>query len=393
MASRFLRDLLGDLWRTFKWVLLPAAFVLAYLLAWPTPLDPYAWTPPKNPGTGPGSSFQPTGDLSRAAPLAGELISNRFADSGRPNNFGPEDVAVSPRDGHVYTGIGDGSILRIDPKTGAVSAFTNTRGRPLGVTFNASGDRLYVADGHLGLLAVDPTGAVTVLVNEIGGEPFHFADNLDVAPDGTVWFSAPTREHTLEQVALDVWDSRPSGRLLHYDPGTGKVETVLDNLFYANGVAVSADGSFVLVAEFLAFRVQRHWITGPRAGSHEIFIDGLPGYPDNITRTPDGSFLVGLSLARIPGLDQQRPRPWAVRMLYRLPPSLTPQPQFPGYLLELTPAGKIRRFIANETAGDVAQITAATVLPAERGGASTEVVVGSLLLNSVRRVPLGPPRE
>jgi sugar lactone lactonase YvrE len=392
MNTHPLRALLGNLWRTFRWLLVPAAFVLGYLLCWPTPLDPYAWTPPQDPGTGPGSRFQQTRDMQGALPLADGLISSRLASASHRVNFGPEDVAIGPDD-KVYTGLGDGSILRIDPTTGAASVFANTGGRPLGVTWTPSGDRLYVADGHLGLLAVDPQGKSTVLVSRIDGEAFSFADNLDVAEDGTVWFSAPTRTHTLEQVELDIYDSRPTGRLLHYDPGTGKVETVLDNLFYANGVAVSADGSFVLVAEFLAFRIQRYWITGERAGSHELFIDALPGYPDNITRTPDGSFLVGLSLARIPGLDAQRSRPWAVEMLYRLPPSLKPKPQYPGHLIELTPDGKVRRFISDETPHVVAQITAATVLPAADGTGHGDVVLGSLMVDSVRRLPLGPPRE
>ena len=126
---------------------------------------------------------------------------------------------------------------------------------------------------------------------------------------------------------------------------------MLDNLFYANGVALAADESFVLVAEFLAFRIVRRWLTGPRAGSHEIFVDGLPGYPDNITRTPDGHFLVGLSLQRIPGLDAQRARPWAVKVLYRLPAFLKPKAQYPGYLMEFDAQGRLRRFVADETRG------------------------------------------
>jgi sugar lactone lactonase YvrE len=392
VSSHHARGLLETVWHAARWVLIPVSFIAAYLLAWPTPLDPYAWTPEPSPGTA-GPRFLPTQDLSAAAPLAGNLITSRFEAAHAPNNFGPEDVAVSPRDGMVYTGLGDGRILRIDPQTGASSVFTSTGGRPLGVTFTATGDRLYVADAHLGLLAVDPQGKVTVLVNEVDGQPLSFADNLDVAPDGTVWFSAPTRTHTLEQVALDVWESRPTGRLLHYDPRTGKVETVLDHLFYANGVAVSEDGSFVLVAEFLAFRIQRYWISGPRGGSHEILIDNLPGYPDNITRAPDGSFLVGLSLARIPGLDAARPDPRKVNMIYRLPPSLTPKPQFPGYLLQLAPDGKVQRFVAEETPGEVAQVTSATVLPTASGSGRVELVVGSLLVNSVRRVVLEPTSD
>jgi len=385
------RHLFRTLWDVLKWVLVPAALLAAYLLFWPTPLNPYAWSPEPTPGTT-RTPFRPTQDLGKAAGLAGEAMTNRFTSSGKPNNFGPEDVAVGPNDCLVYTGLGDGSILRIDPRTGASTEYTNTGGRPLGVTFTPSGDRLYVADGHLGLVAVDAPGKVSVLVNELDGAPFGFADNLDVAPDGTVWFSAPTRDHTLEQVALDVWDSRPTGRLVHYDPASGKATTVLDNLFYANGVAVAEDGSFVLVAEFLAFRIVRYWITGPRAGSHEIFIDNLPGYPDNITRTPDGTFLVGLSLARVPKLDQARPKPWLVKLMYRLPPMVQPKPQFPGYLLELTRAGKVQRFLAAETPNEIAQITAGTAMPATCGMGS-DVFVGSLLVTSVRRIPLSPARE
>jgi hypothetical protein len=186
---------------------------------------------------------------------------------------------------------------------------------------------------------------------------------------------------------------------------------VLDNLFYANGVAVAADDSFVLVAEFLGFRIQRYWLTGPKAGSHELFVDGLPGYPDNITRTPQGTFLVGLSLQRIPGLDKQRPKPWAVKAIYRLPGFLKPKPQYPGYLLEFDAQGRLLSFAADETKGDVAQVTAGTVLPPEAialprestgpSAAATvaadagsipgrEVVVGSLLVESVRKIRLEP---
>ena len=376
--------------RILKWLLLVVLAVAAYLLLWPTPLDPYAWTPPPNPGTGPDSPFRPTQDIEVRAAFAGHLIGTFNDKAGRPVNFGPEDVAVSPRDGRVYTGIGDGRILRIDPHGGPVEVFAETGGRPLGVTFDASGERLYVSDALLGLLSVDLEGRVTVLADQAQGQPVTFADNLDVARDGTIWFSAPTRDHSLAEVELDVWDSRPSGRLLQYDPATGQAKVVLDNLFYANGVALAADESFVLVAEFLAFRIVRYWLVGPRAGSHEIFVEGLPGYPDNITRTPDGHFLVGLSLQRIPGLDAQRARPWAVKVLYRLPAFLKPKAQYPGYLMEFDAQGQLRRFAADETRDVVAQVTSGTVLPSQAPGAAGEVVVGSLLVPSVRQLRLQP---
>jgi len=376
--------------RALKWLFAAAALVAAYLLFWPTPLDPYAWTPPLNPGTGPGSPFRPTQQLRSDDDLAATVIQTKYGDAGRPVNFGPEDVAVQPGEGRVYTGIGDGSILSIDPASGDTRFFANTGGRPLGVTFDASGDTLYVADAKLGLLSIDRAGSVSVLANEADGEPATFVDNLDVASDGTVWFSAPTRDHSLAQVELDVWDSRPSGRLLRYDPPQKAASVVLDNLFYANGVALAQDESFVLVAEFLAFRITRYWLDGERKGTHDVFVDGLPGYPDNITRTPDGNFLVGLSLERIPGLDKQRPRPWMVKVIYRLPAFMKPKPQYPGYLLEFDATGRLLRFAADETEDVTAQVTAGAVLTDGGDTGDTQVVVGSLLVPSVRKVELRP---
>lgn len=376
--------------RALKWLLLAVAVVAAYLLLWPTPLNPYAWTPPLDPGTGPGSPFRPTQELLPDAELAAAVIKTKAGDAGRPVNFGPEDVAVRPGEGRIYTGIGDGNILSIDPASGETRFFANTGGRPLGVSFDAMGDTLYVADAKLGLLSVDRTGSVNVLANEADGEPVTFADNLDVAGNGDVWFSAPTRDHSLAQVALDVWDSRPSGRLLKYDPRTKTASVVLDNLFYANGVALAQDDSFVLVAEFLAFRITRYWLDGEHKGTHDVFVDGLPGYPDNITRTPDGRFLVGLSLQRVPGLDKQRPRPWMVKVLYRLPAFMKPKAQYPGYLLEFDATGRLLRFAADEREDVTAQVTAGAVLASGDAQGPTEVVVGSLLVPSVRKVELRP---
>ena len=361
---------------------------LVYLLAWPTPLDPFPWQPPADPGTGPGSPFRATQSMEGAEPLGEAVIRARFLAAGSPENFGPEDIAVSPRDGHIYTGIGDGSVLRIDPETGKVEVFANTGGRPLGMGFDPSGDTLYVADAQRGLVAVSLDGRVTYLVEAVGGEPLTFADNLEVGPDGVVWFSSPTREHTLEQVELDVWDSRPSGRLVRYDPATGEAGVVLDNLFYANGVALADDGSFVLVNEFLAFRIRRLWLSGPQAGAHDIFADALPGYPDNVTLTPAGTFLVGLSLARIPALDAQRSKPWAVRAIYRLPGFLKPPPQYPGYLLEFDADGRLERMVADERPGEVAQVTAGAVLPGAAANEPDRVVLGSLLVPAVRKLEL-----
>jgi hypothetical protein len=76
-----------------------------------------------------------------------------------------------------------------------------------------------------------------------------------------------------------------TGRLLRYDPATGSAPTVLaSGLSFPNGVALSADGTHVVVAETTRCRLLRHWLRGPAAGTTEPFAD-LPGYPDNVRRS------------------------------------------------------------------------------------------------------------
>lgn len=67
---------------------------------------------------------------------------------------------------------------------------------------------------------------------------------------------------------------------------------MLENLAFANGVILSDDESFILVAESLACRIIKYYLKGPKAGQHEIFIEGLPGVPDNLQSDGQGGFLV-----------------------------------------------------------------------------------------------------
>jgi len=54
----------------------------------------------------------------------------------------------------------------------------------------------------------------------------------------------------------------PDYRLLRYtNKGT---EVVMDNIHFANGVALAKDESFVLINETPCSRVLRYWLKGPK---------------------------------------------------------------------------------------------------------------------------------
>jgi sugar lactone lactonase YvrE len=248
------------------------------------------------------------------------LVPRRYVAIG---GHGPEDVVADSR-GRVLTGVEDGRILRLDgladPATTRVEVLAETGGRPLGLELLAD-DTLLVCDAELGLLRVDlNTGVVRILADSVAGERLRFCSNTVALSDGTVYFTVSSRRYPLDQWIGDLVEHTGTGRLLRLAPGSETPEVVLDGLQFANGLAPSGDESFLVVAETGAYRLTRHWLTGPDAGRSEPFVENLPGMPDNIWRAgPDGPIWVSLAGPRVPPLDLlHRAGPAARRTAARL---------------------------------------------------------------------------
>ncbi|RHN42410.1 putative strictosidine synthase transcription factor WD40-like family [Medicago truncatula] len=230
---------------------------------------------------------------------------------------GPESLAFDRNGGGPYVGSSDGRIFKyIGPNEGFKEyAFTSPNrnkticdgladfsavqakcGRPLGLSFNHQTGDLYVADAYYGLVKVSPDGAnVTQLVGPAQANSTKFADGLDVDSDtGIVYFTEASTNFQLKDFQTLITSGDNSGSLLRYDPSTNQTTVLLSNLAVPSGVAVSKDGSFVLVSEYLSNRVQRVWLKGPRANSSELFML-LAGRPDNIKRNSRGQFWISVN--------------------------------------------------------------------------------------------------
>ncbi|GHF27024.1 hypothetical protein GCM10017044_22580 [Kordiimonas sediminis] len=251
---------------------------------------------------------------------------------------GPEDVAVDSQ-GRIYGGLHDGRIVRI-LSDGQQETFADTGGRPLGLHFDRE-NNLIVADAWKGLLSINPAGEITVLTTEANGVPFAFTDDLDIASDGVIYFSDASDVYNQPDYALDLLEGRPHGRLLSYDPKTEKTTVLLDDLYFANGIAVSSDDSFVLVNETWKYRVTRYWLTGDKAGTSEIFIDGLPGYPDGISANEKDVFWVAIASPPNPLVDSLGEKPFIRSLLAKLPAFLRPGAIRQGTVVGLDRDGKV----------------------------------------------------
>jgi ribose transport system permease protein len=223
---------------------------------------------------------------------------------------GPEDVILD-RDDNLYCGTRLGDIVRFfGPDHKRSEIFAHIGGHPLGMAFDRAGN-LLVCIGGMGLYQVAPDKTVTKLTDEtnrswmsvVDDSRLRLADDLDIAPDGRVFFSEATIRYEQEDWATDALESRPSGRMIVYDPKRNYTHTDIPKIIFANGVCMCRDGQSFLFAESWTCSILRYWFDGPKKGKTERVISGLPGYPDNINRASDGNYWMALLGMRTPALD------------------------------------------------------------------------------------------
>lgn len=309
--------------------------VALYLCLWPVPITPQSWDAPISEGY--VGDFAPNERLANLDRL----------DIG--NIHGPEDVAARTINGKLtlFVSSQDGLIRTVDPEAKTTETFADTGGVPLGLEFDQAGN-LIVADAHKGLLSVSPDGTVTTLTNSVADTPILYADDVDIAPNGVMYFSdastkfgAEDSGSTMAGSLLEIMEHGRTGRLLSYDPRDGATRVVKTDISFSNGVAISPDGQSVLMIETGKYRILRIWIEGDRAGETDIILDNLPGFPDNINPGPDGTFFVGLVSKRIDAMDELAPKPFMRKLIWRLPEFMKPAAENYGFVFQMDIDGNV----------------------------------------------------
>ncbi|MPV88440.1 ABC transporter permease, partial [Georgenia ruanii] len=278
-------------------------------------ISPFRYEPgPLEDVTDPRSKWAVNDALSNALPI------------GLGKIEGAEDC-VADAEGSVFCGDRRGWVWKFSGENyehGEI--YARTGGTPLGHVWDTDGN-LVVAVSGMGVCRIDGDRQVEWLATRaprsrwqlFDDSALRFADDLDIAPDGSIYVSdASTRASTANYQAV-VAEYRPNGRVLRIDPD-GSIETVVTNLAAANGIATAHDGQSILIASTTMFRVDRLWISGPKQGQFEPVLENLPGAPDNVNRASDGNYWLSFVGMRTPFSDLVLRHPdFRLRMTKQLP--------------------------------------------------------------------------
>jgi sugar lactone lactonase YvrE len=156
---------------------------------------------------------------------------------------------------------------------------------------------------------------------------------------------------------------------------------VLSDLYFANGVAVSSDQSFVLVAETGTYAIKKVWLKGAKQGQSETFIDNLPGFPDGISSNGRDTFWLAIVNRRDSTLDSLLRHPFWRKVVMRLPGFLQPAIKRYAFVLALDANGKVIRNLQDPSPQCFAEI--ANVV--EHKG---NLYFGSIGENAIGRMPV-----
>jgi sugar lactone lactonase YvrE len=325
-----------------------------------------AWTPQPAPSLSSGL-YADNQRLKGVAPV------------GAQNIDGPE--ALLMENNALITGLHDGRVIHTSLDGQDTKLLADTGGRPLGLARHPNG-LLVIADAVKGLLSLDAQGRLVALTTSANGVPLGFTDDVAIdKPGHYAYFSDASSRFGYGKDGEAIIEHGGDGRLLRYDFQTGKTSVLLDKLEFANGVTLGPDDAFVLVNETGAYRIRRYWLSGPKAGTHDLFIDNLPGLPDNLAFNGRDRFWVALYAPRNALLDKTAPHPFVRKMIARAMTVLPKPVEKRAFVLGLDLEGQVIANLQDGSTGNYSPITTVR----EYGD---WLYFGSLKAKNMARLPL-----
>lgn len=189
----------------------------------------------------------------------------------------PEGLAID-RDGNLWVGGEAGQLYRI--RRGSVEVAAQLGGFCLGITISREQEIVVCNAGLHCVQYVDRAGKVLKTINSAGGSALKTPNFSVFDEDGTLYFSDS-----------GTWNGGDGH--VYRVRSNGQVEHVAGPFFFPNGLAMSADGSSLFVAESQRDCVTRIELKRDgSAGACEVYASGLQRIPDGLALDAEGALYV-----------------------------------------------------------------------------------------------------
>lgn len=199
---------------------------------------------------------------------------------------GLEDLAIGP-DGELYAVAGK-AIVKVG-RDGTVSE-VSLHQHPV-TAFAILPDGAFAA-GLGTSVVIDGGPERHTIVNHADGQPLNAVTAIHAASDGSLLICDGSATRPYAQWSHDLMEKGRTGRLIRFDPATGRTEVLCSGLAYAFGAHVDSRGR-VLVSESWKHQVD---IVKDRRTTPAI--PSLPGYPSRMTPAEGGGFWLTLFACR-----------------------------------------------------------------------------------------------
>lgn len=191
-------------------------------------------------------------------------------------------VEQAPRQLLVFVHVAHAHDWRWDECSGQVSLFRAPCGYSNGSTLDRQGRLLSCHHGWRSVSRIEHDGRVNVLAGHFGGGRFNSPNDLVVAADGAVWFTDPSYGIDSDYEGERAEPEQDGCHVYRIGPD-GTVSRVADDFVRPNGLAFSADGLRLYIADTRANHIRVFDVVdGCRLAASRVFAECSAGVFDGL---------------------------------------------------------------------------------------------------------------
>ena len=196
-------------------------------------------------------------------------------------------VYVAGLDAVFWSDVRGDRRMRLDVSTGTVTEADRPANFCNGHTLDRRGSVIVCEHGTRSVVRLAADGSREVVADRFDGKRFNSPNDVVVATDGSVWFTAPTYGIDSDDEGLASESEIGSNNVYRVDPSTGAVTAEVTDMVQPNGLAFSLDERSLYVSDTGVSHVEG----GPRhLRRFDVSSGHVVGGGEVVATCPEGVF-------------------------------------------------------------------------------------------------------